>query len=106
MENICDGVGGKYFYTCIWQCVTNNGPVRLPAISYVLTHYSRKVPMEDQLFLMGHDIDLMVHNCILQKKNVLYKLFVGLWIMCRSTRFKCSCPKISFRSIDVMFSNA
>ncbi|XP_063920808.1 protein dopey-1 homolog isoform X2 [Zophobas morio] len=60
LENICDGVGSKYFYTCIWQCVTNNSPVRLPAISYVLAHYSRKLPMEDQLYLMGHDIDLMV----------------------------------------------
>jgi hypothetical protein len=60
LENICDGVGSKYFYTCIWQCVTNNSPVRLPAISYVLAHYSRKLPMDDQLYLMGHDIDLMV----------------------------------------------
>ncbi|KAJ8938330.1 hypothetical protein NQ318_007043 [Aromia moschata] len=42
------------------NCVANNSPVRLAAISYVLTHYSRKLPMEDQLYLMGHDIGLMV----------------------------------------------
>ncbi|KAJ8919768.1 hypothetical protein NQ315_006297 [Exocentrus adspersus] len=60
LENVCEGVDPPYFYTCIWQCVANNSPVRLPAISFVLTHYSRKLPMEDQLYLMGHDIGLMV----------------------------------------------
>lgn len=60
LEDVCDGVGPPYFYTCIWQCVANNSPVRLPAVTYVLAHYSRKYPMEDQLHLMGHDIGLMV----------------------------------------------
>lgn len=54
-------MGPSYFYTCIWLCVANNSPVRLPAISYVLAHYSRKLKMEDQLFLMGNDIGLMVN---------------------------------------------
>lgn len=62
LENVCEGVEPTYFYTCIWQCVANNSPVRLPAISYVLSHYSRKLPMEDQLYLMGHDIGLMVQH--------------------------------------------
>ncbi|CAH1968105.1 unnamed protein product [Acanthoscelides obtectus] len=60
LENVCEGVEPPYFYTCIWQCVANNSPVRLPAISYVLAHYSRKLSMEDQLYLMGNDIGLMV----------------------------------------------
>ncbi|KAL1518230.1 hypothetical protein ABEB36_001886 [Hypothenemus hampei] len=60
LEDVCDGVGPQYFYTCIWQCVTNNSPVRLPAVTYVYAHYSRKYCMEDQLYLMGHDIGLMV----------------------------------------------
>ncbi|CAH0546183.1 unnamed protein product [Brassicogethes aeneus] len=60
LENVCEGVGPPYFYTCIWQCVANNSPVRLPAISYVLAHYSRKSSMEDQLHLMGQDVGLMV----------------------------------------------
>ncbi|XP_056647831.1 protein dopey-1 homolog [Diorhabda sublineata] len=60
LENVCEGVDPPYFYTCIWQCVANNSPVRLPAISYVLSHYSRKLSMEDQLYLMGNDIGLMV----------------------------------------------
>lgn len=60
LENVCEGVEPPYFYTCIWQCVANNSPVRLAAISFVLAHYSRKLPMEDQLYLMGHDIGLMV----------------------------------------------
>ncbi|KRT83550.1 hypothetical protein AMK59_4549, partial [Oryctes borbonicus] len=60
LENVCEGVGPTYFYTCIWQCIRSNSPVRLPAISYVLSHYSRKVTMEDQLYLMGNDVDVMV----------------------------------------------
>ncbi|XP_031358362.1 protein dopey-1 homolog isoform X3 [Photinus pyralis] len=60
LEAVCDGVGPAWFYTCIWQCVKSNGPIRLPAITYVLSHYSRKISMEDQLFLIGNDIDIMV----------------------------------------------
>ncbi|KAK9882131.1 hypothetical protein WA026_018972 [Henosepilachna vigintioctopunctata] len=60
LEKVCEGVGSSYFYTCMWQCVANNSPVRLAAISFVLAHYSKRLPMEDQLYLMGHDIDLMV----------------------------------------------
>ncbi|XP_060520914.1 protein dopey-1 homolog [Cylas formicarius] len=60
LENVCEGVDPPYFYTCMWQCVTNNSPVRLPAITYVLAHYSRKLPMEEQLHLLGHDIGLMI----------------------------------------------
>lgn len=60
LENVCEGVGPAYFYTCTWQCIKSNSPVRLPAISYVLSHYSRKISMEDQLYLMGNDVDIMV----------------------------------------------
>ncbi|XP_025836860.1 protein dopey-1 homolog isoform X2 [Agrilus planipennis] len=60
LEAVCEGVGPEWFYTCMWQCVRSNSPIRLPAISYVLTHYSRKLTMEDQLYLMGNDIDVMV----------------------------------------------
>ncbi|CAG9856404.1 unnamed protein product [Phyllotreta striolata] len=60
LENVCEGVEPPFFYTCIWQCVANNSHVRLPAVSYVLAHYSRKLSMEDQLHLMGCDIGLMV----------------------------------------------
>lgn len=60
LERVCDGVGPSWFYTCIWQCVRSNSPIRLPAISFVLAHYSRKLSMEDQLFLMGNDIDVMI----------------------------------------------
>lgn len=74
LEKVCEGVGASYFYTCMWQCVANNSPVRLSAISYVLAHYSKKLPMEDQLYLMGHDIDLMVSD------SNLLKLFYNLHI--------------------------
>ncbi|XP_065156421.1 protein dopey-1 homolog isoform X2 [Atheta coriaria] len=60
LENVCEGVGPEWFYTCIWQGIRSNSPVRLPAISYILAHYNRKLSMEDQLYLMGRDIDVMI----------------------------------------------
>ncbi|XP_050312498.1 protein dopey-1 homolog [Anthonomus grandis grandis] len=73
LEDVCEGVDPHYFYTCIWQCVANNSPVRLPAVVYVYAHYSRKIPMEDQLYLMGHDIGLMVSGlcAAVQDANIL-----------------------------------
>lgn len=73
LENVCDGVGPAWFYTCIWQCVRSNSPVRLAAISYVLAHYNKKISMEDQLYLMGNDIDIMVTGlcAALQDSSVL-----------------------------------
>lgn len=64
LEKVCEGVGAAWFYTCIWQCVRSNSPVRLPAISYVLQHFNKKLSMEDQLYLMGNDIDVMVRNIL------------------------------------------
>lgn len=70
LEKVCEGVGSAWFYTCIWQCVRSNSPVRLPAISYVLQHFNKKLSMEDQLYLMGNDIDVMV-----SQKNIMAAFF-------------------------------
>ncbi|XP_030749093.1 protein dopey-1 homolog isoform X2 [Sitophilus oryzae] len=85
LENVCEGVEPAYFYTCIWQCVANNSPVRLPAITYVLSHYNRKLAMEDQLHLMGHDIGLMVSGlcAAVQDSSVLVqRSALDLLIIC------------------------
>lgn len=60
LEDFCLAAGSEYFYTCLWECVKSCPSVRLPAITYLLYHYNKKQTMEDQLFMMGLNIDLMV----------------------------------------------
>ncbi|XP_024216432.1 protein dopey-1 homolog [Halyomorpha halys] len=64
LENVCEGVGPSHFYGCIWDCLASNSCVRLPAISYILAHFDKKLPTEDQAHIMGNNIDVMVCGLI------------------------------------------
>jgi len=44
----------------LWECLANNLIVRLPAVLYVLSQFDRKLLIENQSYLMGTDIDIMV----------------------------------------------
>ena len=46
--------------TCLWECVHSCPSVRLPAVTYLLAHYKKKKSMEDQLYMIGLNINLMV----------------------------------------------
>ena len=73
----------KYFYTCLWSAIVSQSSVRFPAIQFILANYETKKksnltqPMqsadEDQLYLIGNSIDLMVNGicCCLQDPNPL-----------------------------------
>lgn len=60
LEKVCDGVGSEFFYSCIWECVCYNSAIRLQAVSFVLSHFNRKLTMEEQKFIMGSNINLVV----------------------------------------------
>ncbi|KAJ8315121.1 hypothetical protein KUTeg_007271 [Tegillarca granosa] len=60
MEDFCEAADSDYFYTCLWECILSCPSVRLPAITFLLSHYNKKQTMEDQLYMMGLNIDLMV----------------------------------------------
>lgn len=60
LEKVCDGVSPPIFYTCLWECLLSNAAVRLPAILFVLSHFKRHIPMRDQVFLMGNDVNSLV----------------------------------------------
>lgn len=64
LENVCEGVGPSHFYGCIWDCLASNSCVRLPAIAYILAHFDKKLPTEDQAHIMGNNIDVMVCGLI------------------------------------------
>lgn len=73
MEEFCESVGAPFFYGCLWECVLASPAVRLQAINYVIVHYNKRQTMEDQLFFMGTNIDVLV-SFFLNPKNILQQL--------------------------------
>ena len=60
LEKVSEGVGPDYFYACLWDCLASNSGIRLPAIVFALSHFNRKLSMEDQQYIMGTNADIMV----------------------------------------------
>ncbi|KAH7947870.1 hypothetical protein HPB52_016426 [Rhipicephalus sanguineus] len=50
----------SYFYGSLWKCVLCNPGIRQAAINFIVSHYNRRLSMEDQLYVIGTDIDCMV----------------------------------------------
>ncbi|PSN50572.1 hypothetical protein C0J52_14759 [Blattella germanica] len=78
-------LGPAHFYGCLWECLASNSGIRLPAISFVLTHFNKRQSMEDQLYVMGTNIDVMVNalcagvqdTSVLVQRSALDLLLVG-----------------------------
>ncbi|GAB0100064.1 Protein dopey-1 homolog [Sergentomyia squamirostris] len=82
---VCAAVNPFCFYTCLWECVATNASIRLPAVSYILDHYHKKVPMEEQKYFLGKNHDVLMaglcaclnDNVILVQRNSLEFLLLG-----------------------------
>lgn len=61
MEKVASAVEQSAFYSALWGSILTSPAVRLPGVTFVLLHLNRKLSMEDQLYVMGSDIELMVH---------------------------------------------
>ena len=55
LESVCEAVQPLVFYASLWECIAVNPAIRLAAISFVLKHIDRKVPISDQIQLFGSD---------------------------------------------------
>ena len=85
LGHVCNAVSPIYFYTCLWECVATNSSIRLPAITYVLDHFNKRVGMSEQTYLMGRNTELMMSglcaclndNVILVQRNTLEFLLLG-----------------------------
>ncbi|XP_046144470.1 protein dopey-1 homolog isoform X2 [Osmia bicornis bicornis] len=85
LEKVCEGVGPEHFYACLWDCLASNSGIRLPAISFVLVHFNKKLPMEEQKYIMGTDTNIMVtalcagvqDSSVLVQRSALDLLLVG-----------------------------
>lgn len=85
LGQVCTAVNPSYFYTCMWECVATNASIRLPAVSYLIDHFNKRLLMQEQLSIMGknHDV-LMAGLCsclndpvILVQRNTLEFLLLG-----------------------------
>uniref|UniRef100_A0A663E0K5 DOP1 leucine zipper like protein A n=1 Tax=Aquila chrysaetos chrysaetos TaxID=223781 RepID=A0A663E0K5_AQUCH len=59
LEKVALAVDQSAFYSALWGSLLTSPAVRLPGITYVLSHLNRKLSMEDQLYIIGSDIELM-----------------------------------------------
>lgn len=60
LSRVAEGVGQAEFFGCLWDCVWGNSGVRLPGITHIMSSYNRKLSTEDQLYILGTNIDVMV----------------------------------------------
>ncbi|KAL1237497.1 Protein pad-1 [Trichinella pseudospiralis] len=58
---VCDKVGPGEFFTRLWYCVITNPSVRLPALLFTWRKYSPERPIEDQMCIIGNDLNRMRH---------------------------------------------
>lgn len=73
LEKVAAAVEQSAFYSALWGSILTSPAVRLPGVTFVLLHLNRKLSMEDQLYVMGSDIELMVHDSPRQYKHPLSK---------------------------------
>ena len=55
LESVCEAVEPLVFYESLWEIVAINPSIRLSAISFVLRHFDRKIPVSDQIQMFGSD---------------------------------------------------
>ncbi|XP_029979864.1 protein dopey-2 isoform X2 [Sphaeramia orbicularis] len=66
-------VGQQVFYGALWGSMLVSPMVRLPASVFIVTHFDRMVPLNQQRHMLGYDHHLVVKSvCLsLQDSNVL-----------------------------------
>ncbi|XP_037956792.1 protein dopey-1 homolog [Teleopsis dalmanni] len=85
LTQVCSAVNPTHFYTVLWECVATNASIRLPAISFLLDHFNKRLGMQEQVFIMGQNRELMMiglcaclnDSVILVQRNSLEFLLLG-----------------------------
>lgn len=70
LEKVASAVEQSAFYSALWGSILTSPAVRLPGVTFVLLHLNRKLSMEDQLYVMGSDIELMVWELMHYTNNL------------------------------------
>ena len=79
LEEFCEATNSTYFYGCLWDCVLANPTIRLSAINFVLAHFNRKQTMEDQLYIMGTNIDNTVSSPFISLSS--FSPFISFYVI-------------------------
>ncbi|KAL4657446.1 protein dopey-1 isoform X1 [Arapaima gigas] len=95
LEKVAAAVEQCAFYSALWGSILTSPAVRLPGVTFVLLHLNRKLSMEDQLYVMGNDIELMVEavstsvqdsSVLVQRSTLDLILFCFPFHMSQATR--------------------
>ncbi|KAM6910103.1 protein DOP1A isoform 2-T2 [Xenentodon cancila] len=95
LEKVAAAVEQSAFYSALWGSILTSPAVRLPGVSFVLLHLNRKLSMEDQLYVIGNDIELMVEavstsvqdsSVLVQRSTLDLILFCFPFHMSQATR--------------------
>ncbi|XP_036075643.1 protein dopey-1 isoform X4 [Rousettus aegyptiacus] len=95
LEKVAAAVDQSAFYSALWGSLLTSPAVRLPGITYVLAHLNKKLSMEDQLYIIGSDIELMVEavstsvqdsSVLVQRSTLDLILFCFPFHMSQATR--------------------
>ncbi|KAF4532766.1 hypothetical protein B566_EDAN003546 [Ephemera danica] len=77
LEKVCEGVGKATFYGCLWECLASNASIRLPGIGFALSHFNKKLSMEDQLHVVALCAAVQ-DTSVLVQRSTLDLLLAGL----------------------------
>lgn len=85
LKKVCEAVNPMHFYTVLWESVANNAAIRLPAITFLLEHFNKRLDMQKQIYIMGHNREIMMSalcaclndSLILVQRNTLEFLLLG-----------------------------
>ncbi|ESN99151.1 hypothetical protein HELRODRAFT_162645 [Helobdella robusta] len=87
LESFSECVDKSHFYTCMWECINCNSAVRCAGLNFIIMHFDKKQSMEDQIYLMGTNICLLIHPGSRPSANpAVYPSEVGKWgddVSCR-----------------------
>ncbi|XP_052002729.1 protein dopey-1 isoform X3 [Xyrauchen texanus] len=95
LEKVSAAVEQPAFYGALWGSILTSPAVRLPGVTFVLLHLNRKLSMEDQLYIIGSDIELMVEavstsvqdsSVLVQRSTLDLILFCFPFHMSQATR--------------------
>ena len=75
LSQVCHAVSPIFYYTCLWECVTSNESIRLPAITYVIDHFNKRVGMSEQRYLIGRNSELMVSKSFFHSRAFTLTVF-------------------------------
>ena len=79
------GVGMSYFYDSLWRCILHNSAVRLPGITFIVTHFNKKRSLAEQAHILGLCMQTVVRAIcasLLDSKILVQRAILDLLITC------------------------